>query len=107
MITITEAANNYLSSLLEKNNKAAVRLEIKSGGCSGFVYNYSYIDEDQIDPLDYKTSLNTGTLVIDNASVLYVAGTELDYVQNIAGGSLKVQNPNSKACCGCGNSFSV
>lgn len=105
MFALTPTARDYIRYVCQENQKRAVKLEVRGGGCSGFVYNYDFVDNPE--PGDFEIDLITCKFVVDQMSLLYVAGTELDYEQGIGGSSLKLRNPNQKAGCGCGKSFSV
>lgn len=100
ILTITEAAENYLKSMLEKNEKNFVTLAVSGGGCSGFKYDWGYADKPE------------GTLINDFLSVdpfaeMFLFGCTVDYVQELGGSYLTIINPNATASCGCGESFAV
>jgi len=106
MITVTKAAEVYLDDQLLKNNSRYVKLTVKGGGCAGFSYDYSFCNEK--DPMDFEVELGFGrSFLVDSMSLMYVAGTELDYVTDLAGSALKLRNPNETSSCGCGKSFSI
>jgi iron-sulfur cluster insertion protein len=106
MITLTESARRYLLNQCVEANKPAVKLQVNGGGCAGFSYEYKF--EEALGPLDVEIPLDEGhAFVLDGVSVIYVAGTTLDYVSELGGSSLKLVNPNEKASCGCGKSFSI
>jgi iron-sulfur cluster insertion protein len=106
MITLTETAKNYLTEQLSKQTHRYVKLSVKGGGCAGFSYDYSFSDEK--DPMDFEIKLNeVNSFLVDGMSFMYVAGTQLDYVSDLAGSSLKLSNPNETSSCGCGKSFAV
>lgn len=105
MITITETAKNYLNEQLLKQNRPYIKLSVKGGGCAGFSYDYSF--EDAKDAMDFEIPLADGAFLVDGMSFMYVAGTELDYVSDLAGSALKLRNPNETSSCGCGKSFAI
>ena len=105
MFKLTSTARDYIRYVCKEHNQPAVRLEVKGGGCSGFTYNYEFVDNSE--PGDFEIDLLTCKFIVDSMSLLYVAGTELDYEQGIGGSSLKLINPNQRSSCGCGKSFSV
>ena len=105
MFSLTTTARDYIRYLCKEQSQPAVRLEVKGGGCSGFIYNYEFVDS--AEPGDFEIDLLTCKFIVDSMSLLYVAGTELDYEQGIGGSSLKLTNPNQRSSCGCGKSFSV
>ena len=106
MISVTEKAKLYLAEQLNNNNYRFVRLSVKGGGCAGFSYDYSFTNEK--DSFDFKVDIdeNRGFLV-DGTSLMYVIGTELDYITDLAGSALKLRNPNETSSCGCGKSFAI
>ena len=105
MITVTTNATAKIEDLLAENGEPFIRVSVQGGGCSGFIYNYEFVDS--AEPGDFEIDLLTCKFIVDSMSLLYVAGTELDYEQGIGGSSLKLINPNQRSSCGCGKSFSV
>jgi len=105
MIQITESAKKHLINVITTNEKK-VKLGVKGGGCSGFTYDWQLIDEELSDdekfPLDDRNNL-----FVDGMSLLYLAGLTIDYNTDLFGSSLKIENPNIKSACGCGESFNV
>ena len=105
MIQITESAKKHLINIMTTNEKK-VKLGVKGGGCSGFTYDWQLIDEELNDdekfPLDDRNNL-----FVDSMSLLYLAGLTIDYNTDLFGSSLKIENPNIKSACGCGESFNV
>jgi len=105
MIQITESAKKHLINVMTTNEKK-VKLGVKGGGCSGFTYDWQLIDEELSDdekfPLDDRNNL-----FVDSMSLLYLAGLTIDYNTDLFGSSLKIENPNIKSACGCGESFNV
>lgn len=100
LITITEAAENYLKDMLEKNDKNFVTLAVNGGGCSGFKYEWGFADK--------PTGTLIGTILsVDPLAEMFLFGCEIDYVQELGGSYLTVVNPNATASCGCGESFAV
>lgn len=80
----------------------ALRLRVVGGGCSGFSYDL-YFDEKT--ELDREYELSGVQVVVDEMSLMYLVGTEIDYVEGLSGAGFKFQNPNVKNTCGCGSSF--
>tara|TARA_R100000963_G_scaffold31273_1_gene22644 strand:- start:263 stop:592 length:330 start_codon:yes stop_codon:yes gene_type:complete len=109
MIKLTDSADIHLSSIIAENNVVAVKLAVNSGGCSGFTYDWQLMDQAEFDDVvdDFIIDLDTGKLVIDNISSIYVAGMTVDYKKDIFGQRLMVDNPNVESMCGCGESFQV
>ena len=105
-VTITESAKDYLIKQCESSGERSVKLSVLGGGCAGFSYDYSFCefpeDDDYVIQLDEKHNF-----IIDGIGIMYVIGTELDYVQNLGGSALQLTNPNATSSCGCGASFAV
>lgn len=109
MINVTPSAASKISELLTEENKldAGLRVFVQGGGCSGFQYGLM-IDEGEGDAsTDTVIQSNGVKLLIDPISARYLAGAEVDFVDNVTGGGFTIKNPNAKATCGCGSSFSV
>ena len=104
-MTVTDAAAKKASELLSTNNKrdAAIRVYVKSGGCSGYSYGMA-IDERTLDG-DRIFEDKGVRLVVDPMSWPLLQGSEVDYVENMMGGGFNVVNPNATSSCGCGHSF--
>ena len=81
-----------------------LRLRVVGGGCSGFTYDLYF---DQTTALDKQYSSHGVQLVVDQMSLQYLRGTEVDYIEGLQGAGFKFGNPNVKSSCGCGSSFSV
>jgi iron-sulfur cluster assembly accessory protein len=82
----------------------ALRLKVLGGGCSGFAYDL-YFDQPQ--DIDQSFESNGVKMVCDQMSLMYLMGTEVDYLESLQGSGFKFSNPNVKSTCGCGSSFSV
>ena len=106
---ITDKAKNRMEGLLSKNpDKYAVSLSILGGGCAGFKYDWGFIDsKDKVGTDDITEDWGTGRFVVDDQSMVYVAGTQIDYKEEVFGSQFEIKNPNSKSSCGCGDSFGV
>ncbi len=104
-MTITEAAAKKAAEMLSANQKAnaAIRVFIKSGGCSGYSYGMA-IDERELegDSLFVDREVR---IVVDKMSLPLLAGAQIDYLENMMGGGFSVNNPNATSACGCGHSF--
>ena len=102
MITLTESAKKYMKSVVYNGDH--VSLSVKGGGCSGLQYvwglKYSYPDVKWSEPID-------NLLVVDPLAEMYLAGSEVDYGEELGGSYLTVKNPMSTGSCGCGESFGV
>jgi iron-sulfur cluster assembly accessory protein len=105
-ITITERAARRIGDILRTEETGAMlRLSVQGGGCSGFQYKF---DVDRAQGSDDVTIVRDGvTVLVDQISLQYLAGSEIDFVDDLIGASFKVNNPRAKASCGCGTSFSL
>ncbi len=105
-ITLTEPAAERVRRFLEKRGKGVgVRLGVKTTGCSGMAYVLEFVDE--IDEHDQVFEDHGVKIVVDPKSLVYLDGTELDFVREGLNEGFKFNNPNEKDRCGCGESFSV
>ena len=112
-ILITNDAIEQISSLLKNQaDKKALRVGVRSGGCSGMSYTMDFIGEEEINTDDkvYDYSLSseqTFKVVCDPKSILYIYGMQLDFSKELIGGGFNFVNPNASQTCGCGSSFAV
>jgi iron-sulfur cluster insertion protein len=83
----------------------ALRLRVVGGGCAGFSYDL-YFDT-PVEGIDRQVEINGVKVVVDDMSLMYLIGTEIDYVEGLQGAGFKFNNPNVKSTCGCGSSFAV
>jgi iron-sulfur cluster insertion protein len=81
-----------------------LRLRVVGGGCAGFSYDLYFDEQTEV---DRRIDVNGVNVVVDEMSLMYLAGTEVDYVEGLQGAGFKFNNPNVKSTCGCGSSFSV
>lgn len=104
IITITSAASEKVRELLTQENdpSLALRIFVAGGGCSGLQYGMT-LDEEQ----DGDTVIAQGGLkvLVDEMSLGYINGSEVDYVDSLMGAGFTVNNPNAVSSCGCGHSF--
>ncbi len=107
-LTLTERAANKAKQLLEKTGKpgGALRIRVVSGGCSGMEYKIEP-DWDAPAPKDVVVESFGLKVYLDSKGLLYMAGSELDYVASLMGSGFKVKNPQAVAECSCGTSFTV
>ena len=107
MLTLTQNAAGKVREFLVQHGKpeAGLRVRVVGGGCSGFQYQLA-LDE-RADTEDKVYEQNGVKLFVDQKSLLYLDGTEIDYVEDIMGAGFRFTNPNSKGTCGCGESFQV
>ncbi len=81
-----------------------LRLRVVGGGCAGFSYDLYF---DNATEVDQQFEVAGVKVVVDEMSLMYLVGTQVDYVEGLQGAGFKFQNPNVKSTCGCGSSFSV
>ena len=105
-VTMTDRAAHRIGEILKAEPSGAMlRLSVLGGGCSGFQYKFD-VERDRAD--DDTTIVRNGvTMLVDAVSLEYLAGSEIDFVDDLIGASFKVNNPKAKASCGCGTSFSL
>jgi len=104
MITMTPVAIAKVKEILsERKEEAGLRIAVTGGGCSGFQYQMTLDREAQAD--DKILDMEGLKIFIDERSLLYLNGTQVDYVEGLNGSGFKFDNPNAKAECGCGESF--
>ena len=105
-VTISERAARRIGEILGKETEGAMlRISVDGGGCSGFQYKFD-IERDRAAD-DLVIARDGATVLIDPVSVNYLAGSEIDFVDDLIGASFKIHNPNATASCGCGTSFSL
>jgi iron-sulfur cluster assembly protein len=107
MVTVSESAAKKLTSLIEESEFKTpyVRVAVKGGGCSGLAYDLSFDTEQQ--SKDVLAEDKGVKILIDNKSLLYLIGTELNYSDGLNGKGFEWINPNASRTCGCGESFSL
>ena len=107
-VTITPKASQQVKYLIsELPSDIGLRLAVKGGGCSGFTYDWQPMKKLETEEADIILNLDSGHLILDGMSVLYLAGMQVDYKKDLFGQRLMVENPNVKSMCGCGESFNV
>ena len=99
------AARRLVKILSSEETGAALRVSVKGGGCSGFQYSFDIDRARAAD--DLVIERDGATILVDPVSLEYMAGSEVDFVDDLMGQAFKVKNPNAVASCGCGVSFSV
>jgi iron-sulfur cluster assembly protein len=110
---VTDAGVSLSASAARRINKITagqpagtmLRVEVIGGGCSGFSYRFGFADKTNAD--DMVIERDGARVAIDEASLPFLAGSEIDFVEEIIGAAFRVNNPNATASCGCGTSFSV
>jgi iron-sulfur cluster insertion protein len=106
-ITLTDGLVKRIRALQEQDGKPDLKLRIlvDGGGCQGFEYKFSLTSE--INPDDEIFEKDGVAVVIDDISLPYMRGAEVDYTDDLIGAYFKINNPNAVSTCGCGTSFST
>ena len=109
MIKVHETAKQKVSTLMKEEgfdpSRDYVRVGVKSGGCSGLSYELKFDSEIKKDDKIYED--NQVKIIVDKKSILYLAGTILEYSGGLNGKGFVFNNPNAQRTCGCGESFSL
>ena len=105
-VVMTERAARRIGQIL-RNEPAGLmlRVSVEGGGCSGFQYRFDFVAAKADD--DLVLARDGATVLVDPVSAQYMAGAEIDYVDDLIGSSFKINNPVATSSCGCGTSFSV
>lgn len=105
-VVVTERAARRIARIVAREaSPKALRVSVEGGGCSGFSYRFDLTDERADD--DMVIERDGATVLIDQTSLPFMAGSEIDFVDDLMGQSFQVRNPNATASCGCGTSFAV
>ncbi len=107
MVQLTTVAVGKVKEIMEAQTPkpSGLRLAVVGGGCSGFSYSMAF--ENKPSMLDKTYDYDGLKVFVDQASMLYLEGAEVDYVETLEGSGFKFNNPNTKSTCGCGSSFSA
>lgn len=107
MVQLTDTAVSKVREILDQQEPkpAGLRIAVVGGGCSGFSYSMAF--ENQPNMLDKTYDYDGLKVFIDQASLLYLDGAKVDYVETLEGSGFKFDNPQVKSTCGCGSSFSA
>lgn len=105
-VTLTEKAADHVQKFLDKRGKGlGIRVGVKTSGCSGMAYALEFVDQTEPDDNIYESY--GVKVIVDPKSLVYLDGTDIDFVQEGLNSGFKFQNPNQKEACGCGKSFHV
>lgn len=105
-VALSDRAARRIATILSKEPAGSMlRVAVNGGGCSGFQYEFAITGERN--PDDLALEKNGVTVLVDEISLQYMAGSEIDYADELIGASFKIVNPNATVSCGCGTSFSV
>ncbi|HEX3710449.1 MAG TPA: iron-sulfur cluster insertion protein ErpA [Pseudolabrys sp.] len=105
-VTVSERAARRIGEILKTEAPGTMlRVSVEGGGCSGFQYKFGMEQAKAED--DLVIARDGATVLIDPVSVNYMAGSEIDFVEDLIGAAFKVKNPKATASCGCGTSFAL
>ena len=105
-VTLSASAARRIVKIMQGEAPGAMlRVSVSGGGCSGFQYGFDIVADKEAD--DLVIERDGATVVVDPVSVDYMAGSEIDFVDDLIGAAFKVNNPLATAGCGCGTSFSI
>lgn len=105
-VDLTERAAKKICEIVQKDDAASMlRVSVQAGGCTGFQYNFDLV-ADRNDS-DFIIEREGATVLIDEVSLPLIAGSQIDFVDDLIGASFKINNPNATETCGCGTSFTL
>ncbi len=105
-LTLSENAARRIKAIAASEGRPLMlRVAVDGGGCSGFQYRFDLVDAVEAD--DLKVERDDAVALIDVVSMALLKGSEIDFVDELAGAEFRVRNPNAKSSCGCGVSFSI
>ncbi len=105
-ISLSASAAKQINIIMSKQGVTKfLRVAVEGGGCSGFQYKFDFADMPNAD--DIVLAKDGARVVIDDVSVGFLEGAEIDYAHALIGSAFKIHNPNAVAGCGCGTSFSI
>jgi iron-sulfur cluster assembly accessory protein len=105
-VVVSESAIKKIATILGSEKEPSVmRVSVEGGGCSGFQYKFDIQRSPETE--DTVIARDGATVVIDPVSLQYLAGSRIDYADELIGAAFKIDNPNATASCGCGTSFSL
>jgi iron-sulfur cluster assembly accessory protein len=105
-LTLSPSAAQRIHAIGKAEGKPLMlRVAVEGGGCSGFQYQFDLVEEAQ--PDDLRIERDGAAALVDEMSLVLLKGSEIDFVDELAGAEFRVRNPNAKSSCGCGVSFSI
>jgi iron-sulfur cluster insertion protein len=105
-VRVSASAAKRIATLTAAEGPAVMfRIAVNGGGCSGYQYDFSFDDARTDD--DVLIELDGARVLIDQVSLEFLGGSEVDFVEGLMGSHFEIKNPNAKSSCGCGTSFSV
>ncbi|RAK61018.1 iron-sulfur cluster insertion protein ErpA [Phenylobacterium hankyongense] len=105
-VSLSPAAARRIRAIGQAEGRdVMLRVAVEGGGCSGFQYQFDLVDASE--PDDLKIERDGAAALVDVVSLALLKGSEIDFVDELAGAEFRVRNPNAKSSCGCGVSFSI
>ncbi|SLN77242.1 iron-sulfur cluster insertion protein ErpA [Oceanibacterium hippocampi] len=106
-VSVSARAARRIAAILaaDETTDAKLRVAVQGGGCSGFQYDFSIEATQNAD--DLAIERDGVTVLVDPISLMYLAGSEIDFTEDLIGAAFRIHNPNATASCGCGSSFSI
>ena len=105
-LTLSPSAAQRIHAIGKAEGKPLMlRVAVEGGGCSGFQYQFDLVEEAR--PDDLRIERDGAAALVDEMSLVLLKGSEIDFVDELAGAEFRVRNPNAKSSCGCGVSFSI
>ena len=105
-LTLSPSAAQRIHAIGKAEGKALMlRVAVEGGGCSGFQYQFDLVEDANAD--DLRVERDGAAALVDEMSFVLLKGSEIDFVDELAGAEFRVRNPNAKSSCGCGVSFSI
>jgi iron-sulfur cluster insertion protein len=106
-ISLSASAARRIAELVGRDEYTGMkfRVSVSGGGCSGFQYGFGFDDKTEADELVIER--DGAKMVVDSMSLMYLAGSEVDFIENVGGSYFVINNPNATSSCGCGSSFGI
>jgi iron-sulfur cluster assembly accessory protein len=105
-VVLTPSAARRIHAIAAAEQRPVMlRVSVEGGGCSGFQYQFDLVDA--AEPDDHRIERDGAAALVDDVSLPFLKGSEIDFVDELVGAQFKIANPNAKSSCGCGVSFSV
>ncbi|ATQ42457.1 iron-sulfur cluster insertion protein ErpA [Caulobacter mirabilis] len=105
-VTLSSQAARRIQAIGQAEGRdLMLRVAVDGGGCSGFQYRFDLVENAEAD--DLKIQKDGATALVDSVSLALLKGSEIDFVDELAGAEFRIHNPNAKSSCGCGVSFSI
>lgn len=105
-INVTDSAAKRLNEIAGADPAAGMlRITVEGGGCSGFQYRFDLVGDRQPDDVVFERA--GARVLVDPLSLPYLAGSEIDFVDDLLGATFRIRNPNATSSCGCGTSFAL